>query len=94
MYSKAGLSRVRKNCDYGRNSWIGLLYFMVFVATGIKRDFDYNEKALLVAHELLDNGNKTQIWIAKDAIKELENMVKVEGRRRLISTKTQMDSED
>ena len=57
-----------------------------------KRDFDYNEKALLVAHELLDNGNKTQIWIAKDAIKELENMVKVEGRGRLISTKTQMGS--
>ena len=57
-----------------------------------KRDFDYNEKALLIAHELLDSGNKTQIWIAKDAIKELENMVKVEGRGRLISTKTQMGS--
>lgn len=55
-----------------------------------KRDFEYNEKALLVAHELLDSGNKTQIWIAKDAIKELENLVKVEGRTRLISTKTQM----
>lgn len=55
-----------------------------------KRDFDYNEKALLVAHELLDSGNKTQVWIAKDAIKELENLVKIEGRTRLISTKTQM----
>ena len=59
-----------------------------------KRDFDYNEKALLVAHELLDSGNKTQIWIAKDAIKELENLVKVEGRTRLISTKTQMGNAD
>lgn len=58
-----------------------------------KRDFDYNEKALLVAHELLDNGNKTQIWIAKDAIKELENVIKVEGRTRLISTKTKMGGE-
>ncbi|MBO4997386.1 MAG: DNA alkylation repair protein [Lachnospira sp.] len=58
-----------------------------------KRDFDYNEKALLVAHELLDNGDKTQVWIAKNAIKELENMVKVEGRTRLISTKTQMGGE-
>lgn len=58
-----------------------------------KRDFDYNEKALLAAHELLNNGNKAQIWVAKDAIKELENMVKVEGRTRLISTKTQMGSE-
>lgn len=58
-----------------------------------KRDFAYNEKALLVAHELLDNGNQTQVWIAKDAIKELENLVKAEGRTRLISTKTQMGSE-
>lgn len=58
-----------------------------------KRNFEYNEKALFVAYEWLDNGNKTQIWIAKDAIKELENLVKVEGRARLISTKTQMGSE-
>lgn len=55
-----------------------------------KRDFEYNEKALLTAHELLNSSNKTQQWIAKDAIKELETMVKVEGRTRLISTKTQM----
>lgn len=55
-----------------------------------KRDFNYNEKALLVAHELRNSGNKTCEWIGKDAIKELENLVKVEGRTRLISTKTQM----
>lgn len=58
-----------------------------------KRDFDYNEKALLVAHELIENGNKTQIWIGKDARKELENLVQVEGRKRLISVKTKMGSE-
>lgn len=57
-----------------------------------KKDFDYNEKALLVAHELIENGNKTQIWIGKDARKELENLVKVEGRKRLISAKTKMGS--
>ena len=55
-----------------------------------KRDFDSNEKALLIAHEMLHSGNKAQIWVAKDAIKELENLVKVEGRARLISAKTQM----
>lgn len=55
-----------------------------------KKDFTYNEKAILLAYELKDNGNKTQIWIAKDAIKELENLVRVEGRKRLISTNTQM----
>lgn len=55
-----------------------------------KKDFDYNEKALLLAYDLKENGNKTQVWIAKDAIKELENLVKAEGRTRLISADTQM----
>ncbi len=55
-----------------------------------KKDFDYNGKALLMAHDLMENGNKTQVWIAKDVIKELENVVKVEGRTRLISTNTKM----
>lgn len=55
-----------------------------------KKDFDYNEKALLLAYELRDNGNKSQVWIAKDAIKELENLVKVDGRKRLISSDSLM----
>lgn len=57
-----------------------------------KKDFHYNEKALLVAHGLKENGNKTQVWIAKDAIKELENLVKVDQRKRLIYTNTKMGS--
>lgn len=57
-----------------------------------KKDFTYNEKAILLAYELKDIGNKAQVWIAKDALKELENLVKVEGRKRLISTNTQMGS--
>lgn len=57
-----------------------------------KRDFDYNEKALLLAHELKEGGDKTQVWIAKDAIKELENLVQVEGRKRLISANSKMGS--
>lgn len=55
-----------------------------------KKDFDYNEKALLLAYDLKNNGNKAQVWIAKDAIRELENLVKAEGRKRLISADTQM----
>lgn len=55
-----------------------------------KKDFTYNEKAVLLARELKNAGNKAQVWIAKDALKELENLVKAEGRRRLISTDTQM----
>lgn len=56
-----------------------------------KIDFDFNEKALVVAHELLKTGNKTQIWIAKDTIKELENVTKTEGRKRLISVNSKME---
>lgn len=55
-----------------------------------KRDFKYNEKALILAYELLDKGNKAQQWIARDVIKELENMVKAKGRERLISAQSQM----
>lgn len=57
-----------------------------------KKNFNYQEKAILLSHELKENGNKAQIWIGKDALKELENLVQVEGRGRLISSKSQMGS--
>lgn len=55
-----------------------------------KQSFKYNEKALILAYEMLEKGNKAQKWIAKDVIKELENMVKAEGRERLISAQSKM----
>ena len=55
-----------------------------------KKDFKYNEKALLLAHDLAENGTKTQVWIGRDVVKELENIVKAEGRERLISANTKM----
>lgn len=58
-----------------------------------KKDFDYNEKAILLAYELMESGNKTQVWIAKDVLKELQNLVKVEGRERLISVNSKMGKE-
>lgn len=58
-----------------------------------KKDFNYNEKALLLAYDLAENGNKAQKWIAKDAIKELGNVVQVEGRGRLISADSKMGKE-
>ncbi|BCZ47885.1 hypothetical protein psyc5s11_39520 [Clostridium gelidum] len=58
-----------------------------------KRDFNYQEKAIILAHELKENGSKSQMWIAKDALKELEKLVKVEGRGRLISSDSQMGKE-
>lgn len=58
-----------------------------------KKDFTYNEKAILLAHELKESGNKNKVWIAKDALKELETLVKVEGRGRLISSNSKMGRE-
>lgn len=47
----------------------------------------------LVAYGFLETGNKTQIWIAKDVIKELERVVKTEGQKRLISANSNMGKE-
>lgn len=58
-----------------------------------KRDFEYNEKAIVLAHELRETGNKSQVWIGNDALKELEHVVKVSGRTRLISSKSKMGKE-
>jgi len=38
-----------------------------------KRNVDLNKKARQVANELIQTGKKTAIWIAKDAIRELES---------------------
>lgn len=58
-----------------------------------KRNPDYQEKAIILAYELLASKNKSQMWIAKDAIKELETLVKVKQRGRLLSSKTKMGKE-
>lgn len=55
-----------------------------------KKDFAYNEKALLLAHELQINGNKNQQKLAKNVLKEIENLVQADGRTRLISKKSKM----
>lgn len=58
-----------------------------------KKNFHYNEKALLLAHEWMEGESKALRWIGKDAAKELETMVKAEGRGRLISANTRMGKE-
>ncbi len=58
-----------------------------------KKNFHYNEKALLLAYEWIEGESKTLRWIGKDAAKELETMVKAEGRGRLISANTRMGKE-
>lgn len=59
-----------------------------------KINYCNNEKALILANALKESGNKTQIWIAKDALKEVENLVKIEGRKRLISENSKMGREN
>ena len=40
--------------------------------------------------EMLQTQNKTQVWIARDVKKELENVVEAKGRERLISRQSKM----
>ena len=44
--------------------------------------------------ELIQDGDKVQRWIANDAKKELEKLVKVQGRSRLISRHSLMGKEE
>ncbi|MFA9463129.1 MAG: DNA alkylation repair protein [Velocimicrobium sp.] len=55
-----------------------------------KRNFELQERALLLAYDLKNSNDKTQIWIGKDALKELETLVQVEERSRLISSDSKM----
>lgn len=55
-----------------------------------KIDLNFQEQAITVAHELIESDDPSQKWIGKDALKELETLVQVEGRKRLISSKSAM----
>ncbi|MDI3529962.1 MAG: hypothetical protein PWQ23_1781 [Thermoanaerobacter sp.] len=56
-----------------------------------KINYEYQEKAILVAYELIGEG-KASAWIGKDAIKELETLVQVEERGRLLTSNSKMGS--
>ena len=58
-----------------------------------KKDFTYNEKALILAREMIESGTKAQVWIGKNALKELETLVQVEERGRLITSKSKMGAQ-
>jgi 3-methyladenine DNA glycosylase AlkD len=55
-----------------------------------KRDFECQEKAVLLAQELKESSDKNMIWVGKDAVKELETLVSVNGRGRLLTSKSKM----
>lgn len=79
-YSKDGQEHVKKAIAYALKE-IG------------KKDFTYNEKAILISYDLIQSFNKDQQWIGKNALKELENLVQAKGRTRLISRNSQMGKE-
>lgn len=54
-----------------------------------KIDEEGQAYSIATAEKLL-KGTKAQQWIAKDALKELQTLVRVEGRSRLISSKSKM----
>ncbi|MTI60220.1 MAG: DNA alkylation repair protein [Firmicutes bacterium] len=54
-----------------------------------KINYDYQEKAILVAYELIEEG-KASAWVGKNALKELETLVKVDERGRLLSSDSKM----
>jgi len=59
-----------------------------------KRNFECQEKAILLAHELKESSSSDQnmIWIGKNALKELETLVSVKERGRLLTSKSKMGS--
>lgn len=52
-----------------------------------KSDIIFHPRALAVAKALADSENKDKRWIGKDALREIEQLVPVEGRKRLVSRK-------
>ncbi|MCK0473752.1 DNA alkylation repair protein [Halalkalibacter sp. APA_J-10(15)] len=55
-----------------------------------KKHADLLERALTLAYELHNSASKHERWIGRHALKELENLVTVNERERLISSQTKM----
>lgn len=55
-----------------------------------KKDFNCQEKAIILAYEFCESSSKNVVWIGKNALKELENLVSVEERQRLITSNSKM----
>ena len=55
-----------------------------------KISYTFREKAAFTAYELCENADKNRKWIGKESLKELEKLVSIDERRRLISSDTKM----
>lgn len=50
-----------------------------------QRDLATRDRAIVLARELAGSDSRTRAWIGRTALKELETLVEVPGRRRLVS---------
>lgn len=53
-----------------------------------ERDYGVLAQALALARDLAASTNAAERWVGQDALKELETLTAVPGRRRLVSSKT------
>jgi 3-methyladenine DNA glycosylase AlkD len=53
-----------------------------------KRDGANHDRALAAAAELLETGDASKRWVGRDAMRELESLIKVPQRGRLLSAKS------
>jgi 3-methyladenine DNA glycosylase AlkD len=55
-----------------------------------KTNEEAKKYSIFTANKMKNSESKAKQWVAKDALKELENLVSVSGRSRLISSKSKM----
>lgn len=55
-----------------------------------KSGYEAHERALILANELCESKNTSERWVGRNALKELERLVAVPERRRLISSDSKM----
>lgn len=53
-----------------------------------KRDARNHDRALAVAAELTESEDSAKRWVGRDAMRELESLIKVRERRRLLTSKS------
>ena len=53
-----------------------------------KRDAAGHERALAAAAELVEDSNKAKQWVGRDVMRELESLIKVRERKRLLTSKS------
>ena len=55
-----------------------------------KRDFQSHDLAVGCATDMIEDGSRGARWVAKDALRELQTLVAVPHRRRLLTSKSKM----